>query len=208
MARKSRIETRSSTRRRSTSASSVRLTGFGTTLRTVAGANCSSSSRRRCVSARPRKSAARARRSSRGDLARRATDGCVVGRGPRGPARRAPAPRSSETRRRCRAGRPATARTRGRGGGRRGRRRAARGGRGRAAQALACGPRPSRSCPSSRSGARSSEISMLQGTTIGTKARASRRGRRPRRGLRRVALLVLGTICACARAPRRRAPPR
>ena len=44
--------------------SNVSVTGFGTTLRTVAGANCSSSSSRRWVSARPRKSAARPRSSS------------------------------------------------------------------------------------------------------------------------------------------------
>ncbi|MEI9950562.1 MAG: hypothetical protein WDO74_16685 [Pseudomonadota bacterium] len=47
--------TRSSARRRKTSASRVTLIGLGTTWRTVAGAICSSSSSKPCVSAMPQK---------------------------------------------------------------------------------------------------------------------------------------------------------
>ena len=98
-----------------TSVSRTRLTGLGTTLRTVAGANGSSSSSRRWTSAMPRKSAARARRSSRRRPADPGGD-LVVGQRVGDAQDAAPAPRAARGRRTARRA-PGRTRTRGAGSG-------------------------------------------------------------------------------------------
>ena len=165
MARRSRTLTPSSTMRRSTSASSARLTGLGIIWRTSAGAICSSWSSSCCVSAMPMKSAARARKSAtrrRLHLARRPRHRWVVGE-PRAPWREFRRARATT----WRAARASCARDAGGGRGTPSSAKIARADAGPMPKTPRRATSPPRISSSSR-GARSALTSMDQGTTTGT----------------------------------------